>query len=959
MKITIIYFVNDYITVFHQNINGLINKSDQLTVCIDDLRSRDTPIDILCITEHNMICGDEQFLSIPNFILASSYMRDSRHGGCCILVKISHKFKELSNIKSSSIMGAIEFSAVELIDHKMCIICVYRAPKTNSCSYNIFFNKLNDVLLQITRDNKQIILCGDFNIDMLKNDRVTREFSFLLSSFNLETQIKEPTRIVSNTCIDNFAHNIKKCKSKILDIGLSDHTAQILSCPVNKSSRLTFWYTMKRDYSVVNRQKFLMYLNQLTFYDVYKAQDPNESFDFFYDWFRLLYDLCFPYIRIRITNEIKPKWISRGIKICSKRKTDLLWKYRTCPNAANKSLFMNYHKKYKQIIKLTKKSQNNYYINNSSNKSKATWAIINNKRNRIPLETVPTLKIGGVVVSDPGKVATSFNDYFIDMAKSKKNYKANLTFNNSKSIFMSPTIPLDIHKIIMSLKNTESPGHDGIITKIIKESCTLISPVISHIINLCIEKGIFPQQLKTAVIKPLFKKGDKSDINNYRPIALLPVLSKIFEKVIYNSLYSFLEANKILTPEQFGFKKNTSINMAIYNLLSEVMLKMDKRIPIVSLYMDLTKAFDHVDHDILLDKLFKYGIRGNAHDLIRSYLIGRDQYTEVNCISSKTKYRTTYKSEHKIIKYGVPQGSVLGPLLFIIYVNDLPKVVNNKMTLFADDTTVLFHNKDINNLVTDINSSLTCIIKWLECNNLNINLDKTKVMNFKQRNNGIQKLHISYSGKQIDEINTIKFLGLYLDSDMKWKSHIDYVCKKLSKFAFALRMLRKVVNTNTLLTAYHGCVSSTLRYGIIFWGNSVHKDLAFRAQKKCVRSISNIKQIDSCKPHFIKLGLLTLPCLYILESCIFIKANLNLYSFNKRVRHNDKLCSIFCNTHLYKQSLFAKAPIIYNNLPKAMRTTEDLGSFKRQLQSLLVTKCYYSVNEFLSDKLHHDTPSCT
>lgn len=354
--IIIIYFVYNHINILHQNINGLIMKSDQLNVCIDELHSSGTRIDVICITEHNMVQGDEQCLCLPNFNLASTCMRQSRHGGCCILVKYSHIFNNLHEINNLSIIGVVEFCAVELLEHKMCIVCVYRAPKVNSSSFDIFFDKLNLMITKLLQYKKKIILCGDFNIDMLKSDKYAKEFEFLLLTYNLNIEIKEPTRLASNTCIDNFAHNLKGCKSKVVELALSDHTAQILKCPVQKSCNIKFWFIYKRDYSIVNRKKFVNYLEQSSFQDVYDEKDPNTAFDMFYDWFRLLYDLCFPRKKIKIFSDIKPKWISKGIKICSKRKRELLWKYRTSPSEENKLNLDNYSKRYRKIINLTQKN---------------------------------------------------------------------------------------------------------------------------------------------------------------------------------------------------------------------------------------------------------------------------------------------------------------------------------------------------------------------------------------------------------------------------------------------------------------------------------------------------------------------------------------------------------------------------------------------------------------------------
>ena len=377
---------------------------------------------------------------------------------------------------------------------------------------------------------------------------------------------------------------------------------------------------------------------------------------------------------------------------------------------------------------------------------------------------------------------------------------------------------------------------------------------------------------------------------------------------------------------------------------------MDTRTPTIALYMDMSKAFDRVNHKILLNKLYAFGIRGNVHKLIESYLSDRKQIVELKRISPITRTEEVFTSEVRNITSGVPQGSILGPLFFIIYINDISTVTMHHMTLFADDSTILLAGNDRTALEFDLNNTLTTIIKWLEENDLKINLGKTKIMNFRQRAKSDTNLNLHYDQTNINEIEVTKFLGLYIDNKVNWKAHINEVCKRLSRSSYALYRLKKSVNQPTLLTAYHGYVASILRYGIIFWGNSVEKERAFRAQKRCIRSMCNLQQMDSCKPYFISLKLLTLPSLYIYETVIFLKSNPDLFEFYTRSRHKDNLRIVPSKTKLLHQSIFCMAPHIYNNLPPFLKNISDVNTFKKKLQHLLIAKCYYSIREYLNDK---------
>ncbi|KAJ0170785.1 hypothetical protein K1T71_013557 [Dendrolimus kikuchii] len=355
-------------------------------------------------------------------------------------------------------------------------------------------------------------------------------------------------------------------------------------------------------------------------------------------------------------------------------------------------------------------------------------------------------------------------------------------------MFLKPYGYDEIYKIIKTLNKTNAVGYDEVSTKIIKECATELTPIITYLINQSFEEGIFPDALKMAIVKPLFKKGDKNKVDNYRPITLVPILSKIFETAMKRRVSEYLDKNNILRAEQYGFQKGKSTVLACFNLVKNIMDNINDRNRVSVIFFDMSKAFDFVAHSLLLDKLENYGIRGPILNWFKSYLADRKQFVEILC-EDKKNHLTGVNSEERYNRYGVPQGSVLGPLLFLIYINDLPNVITNKCFLFADDISVILTSpthSDINTYYNDINSSITSITDWLYSNNLYVNLSKTKIVQFGTHQSKDTLLNITHNGVNISEETESRFLGITLDKYLSWKPHVNNVCIKINKFVYVL-----------------------------------------------------------------------------------------------------------------------------------------------------------------------------
>ena len=479
----------------------------------------------------------------------------------------------------------------------------------------------------------------------------------------------------------------------------------------------------------------------------------------------------------------------------------------------------------------------------------------------------------GNTITNPQEICNQFNSFFVNVGpklasnikNTGKNYYDYLPDMRSGSMYMKPIVELDIAKIIDKFDPNKSAGHDNIGNFIIKKVKSEKIKPLTQIFNLSLSSGI--EKLKVAKVIPIYKKDDSALFSNYRPVSLLPCFSKILERLVFNRCIDYINHHEILNDKQFGFRPKHSTYMAIAQLVDKVTNAVEKDETTIGLFLDLSKAFDTIDHKILLHKLEHYGFRGIVLEWFKDYLTNRTQYVAFNDCTS----------DPQNIICGVPQGSILGPLLFILYVNDITFTSNIlDFILFADDTAILYLHKDISSKVNMVNEELQEVNNWFKANKLSINASKTNFMilgtphmtSTKAR----EELNVMLDNTALERVKFTKFLDVLIDECLTWKNHINCISKTISRNIGVMNKLKHYIPYRILHTLYCTLISPYLSYGILIWGNTCksYLDKLVKLQKWAIRVISNSHYRCHTAPSFAKCNFLTVTDMYSLELGVFM-----------------------------------------------------------------------------------------
>lgn len=793
--------------VFHANLQSARNKSTSLESLLSQINVQ---FDVLMLTETWYDTADYPFC-LPEYDSCTLNREYGRGGGVMMLIRKDIKYERLPVYTRSS----SDFEVLSVLSHRKLFVTIYRPPAGN---LDTFFNFLES-LFSYTNDNDLSLVCGgDFNINLLDSSSPVKHFKLMLEMYYIRNTISLPTRVTlqSSTLIDIFLTNYQsnELKSGVLAYDISDHLPIILCVKSPNKEKLaqrkvTFQRILPNQLEAFRRD-----VMRVDWSDVFNSSDVNSAYDCFIQKFTDIYISCFPFVTINLSRKIRKPWINGDLMARIKIKNDMFHRFIQTKDIILLREFKKYRNKLNKDIKKAKAHYLEKSFSAVKNNSKSTWRKLNEVLCRSQRTSpVEELLINGIIVNG-ASLADAFNDHFASLPTPQLSRHTKLSNNPPcpHSLFLTPTSDEEISSIFLNLKNSRSCDTQGMQIEPLKYVIDCIAPVLTHIFNLSFTTGTFPKQLQVAKVKPIYKKGDHNDLGNYRPISILPAFSKGLEKLLLVRLVSFLDTLDALSSAQYGFRKHRSTQLALLDQKEYILHNIEAKKLVLGVFIDFTKAFDYLNRTLLLEKLESYGIRGNAWELIKSYLSHRCQFVEVNGHPSHLIQTHT----------GVPQGSILGPLLFNLYLNDIDSLDDRaKFVIYADDTSIFFSSDDSTELFMIANSVLAKVAAWAQENGLVISIPKTKAIVFRPKTRQIPpNLTLSLNNTEIEIVSEFKTLGVIFTEHMSWDRHVDYISSKLASINGILYRHRDFLPKNILLLLYNSLFVSHLQYCSLVWGTT-------------------------------------------------------------------------------------------------------------------------------------------
>lgn len=821
-----------HLNALHLNINGLRNKRDILENWIKQL-----DLDVIALSETKLNSSISPYLiELEGYSFLRLDRTKNSGGGLLVyfksnltveLVSVSHNPKQCEHMT---------FSVKASRRKTLYFSLIYRPP---NCNVDTFLTSFEQFLMYFDHSSPHCLL-GDFNIDLslpITNNKA-EHFLNILSAFSYKQTVNEATRLALNksSLLDLIIVNnrISCSNSSVLDCTFSDHQATLLQWNIeleHKSQRhLTFTY---RSLKTFDKEVFNSEIIACNWTDFYQQPDPDAAWNIFSSNILTVWNKLAPLKKCRI--KAKPKgnkpWITNEI-LKAMELRDML--YKQFKNTLTKEKFSEYKLARNRVNTLINRNRFIYFQNhfNNDTSGKSHWQSINNLLGKSSKPHEHTIKPNTFAMHF-ANISTHHNTNQPQMLPTFDSFlpaAPNINFN------LEACTINDIKLLLKNLNGSHSCGWDGISNFMLKSAgSSIISPLV-HLFNLCISTSRLPIEWKKAKVTPIFKKGDSSQPSNYRPISLLSSTSKLFERFLCSKLTHYFESNSLFCRYQHGFRSNHSTISALICLTEHINIAIDKNKFVLATFLDLSKAFDMVHHKTLLHKLSYYGIKDSNLLLLKNYL--------------EQRHFSVYLSEDNASPFhpllaGVPQGSVLGPLLFLIYTNDLQHSLSySSINLYADDTVICTTSSSFHQAQSLLIYDVKQIITWFKANHLKLNVDKTQYIVFgtKHMTKNCPSHPITIEGNQINRCKHVKYLGMELDENLTYTQHISTLCNKVCRILGPLNSIKHLIPYKIRKSVYQAIVLPHFTYGISLWSTTSSTQLC-RVKKVLNRTCRQVLSV--------------------------------------------------------------------------------------------------------------------
>ena len=838
-------------SVLNFNIRSIRKKHHLLA---DMLSTVDRHIDIISISETWLTENDNILdYKLDGYHCPVFSNRQGRHGGGVMI----YIHNTITNYKLNKTLSYSDnYNHCLVIDFvknnkKHSYINCYRSPTDTT---DTFIDRLDDILCKVK--NNICIIAGDFNYNLLNISihNKTEEYYNTLTAHSFKPLITKPTRIADNskTLIDHiWSNNLSEessSKSYIYITDISDHLPCISVFNTIHDNYNGYKHIRFREYSEENKEMFRQRICNgeeiLTFHCTNSNTTLQQKYKDFFDHITRIYNDSFPIKKRKLhTKTLRKPWITHSIQKLIAKRNKLFSR-----KSDNDQIKKRYKTLKKDIETKLRESRKTYYrqrLNKEGDSLKSKWdtirEIINRKKNSNYELPIRNKDLGQHYSTLAKKLAQKIPKLAKQDIPSSSSTTLQVDTDIIKDKFAFNEITTrNIYETIIKLDINKGPGIDDLNVKCIKYIADIISPHLNILFNSSLEQNLYPDLFKTAKCVPIFKGADLDPQLpvSYRPISILNSLNKVFERILHDQIYKHLEIHKLLPSFQYGYRKGHNTSQAILDFTRCIEDNLKHKQTSIAVFMDLSKAFDTVDKNTLFEKLQNLGFNNSSRQLLLNYMTNRDF-----CFKEDTE--TRYKLE-----YGVPQGSILGPLLFIIYTYDMKYICpSDKTIVYADDTTVIISGRNLREATDKCNGILQRFLNYFNLNKLSINPSKTKYLTFHPQTNrpgqhNMSHCSVNMDNKILERVNSIKFLGVIINNKLTWDEHKQYLHRKISKTIGIIYKCKNIMTENELINIYKTFIQSNLLYAIEVWGHCIvsQSDMLIKLQNKVLRILFDCKR---------------------------------------------------------------------------------------------------------------------